>query len=567
MPRITPQDLVAPELTQVQAAPVSTLTAPGITPPPATNSFLQLAGALQSVQPSLNRFLDNRMAEVTTKDIQKGQEAQLKNKMAFKDAVKNGTVPPGANPWFVQGYQEQEQRLNGLTFDQSLRAAWASSPVRNSDDPMAFKSWMQSYTSDYVEKNKLSGSPMFSVFQQAASGAQHNLASEHIAYRQQDIEQKTVLGAQTLINNVLDYPMIYNGGPGQIDAVKSIVNAHVANGMNPTIANRLVVDSITEKAKASLSISDLGMINDINFGNGSLGKTQYAREQIDLAERQIAERAHTKASSDRLMEKHNAEMKMDDLGLRAMDSLIKDPSTSMQPFILEAIKARVPPDEIKKLYGFRESALTDQKSIYEDPASTGDMMWKSLNGQTTPTEIHGALASKQITFATAAKMQENLKDTRNSILRDPMVNQQIEGVYRQYVAGDTTDPATIAKGNAIRTALSADAVKMAADNKSPWEISTSLIKKANEYQTLANFNDKTNTSVDPIDKGSRKAITALEGQTKKAIGKEAPKAPAPVAPEPAKEVPGSIKGYTPDEIQTFYKAFKANKAATVPPTK
>lgn len=558
MPRILPQDLVSPELTQVQATPVSTLTAPGVTPPPATNSFLQLANALQGIQPSLNRFLDNRMEEATTEEIQKGQEAQLKNKVAFKDAVKAGAIPPGANPWFVQGYQEQEQRLNGVAFDQSLREAWASSPVRNSDDPMAFKSWMQDYTSKYVQDNNLSGTPMFHVFQQSASAAQHNLAAEHIAYRQQDIERKTVEGAQTLINNVLDYPLVYDGAKGQTDAIKAIVNQHVANGLNPTQANHLVVDSITEKAKANLSISDLEMIHMLDFGNGSLGKTQYAREQIDLAERQIAEHAHTRATSERILEKQNAEAVADELGRQYMAVLQKDPGASPDQFITQALKARIPPDEIKKFYGLRDAALTDQKTIFEDPASTGDLLWRSMNGQTDESEIRTALSHKQITLATATKMQENLKDNRNSILRDPMIQQQIEGVYRQYVAGDTTDNATIAKGNAIRTALSAEAVRMALDNKSPLEISVNLIKKANDFQTLANFNQQTNNATDPIDKGSRRAITALEDQTKKAIGKPtAPPASVPAVPPTA--APGLIKGYTPDELKALFKAFKESQ--------
>lgn len=534
MPRIQVQDLVSPELTQVRAQPVSTLTPAAITPPPQTNSFLQLASALTSIQPSLNQFLDTKMNQVTQESIQAGQEAQMKNKVAFKDAVKGGAIPAGANPWFVQGYQEQSQRINGIAFDQSLRQTWASSDIRNSDDPQAFKSWMQDFTSQYVDKNGISGQPGFHVFQQSALAAQENLAAQHIGYRQQDIEKKTMDGAQTLLNNVLDYPLLYNGAQGQIDAVKSVINAHVANGLNPTVANKLVVDSIITKAKQNESISDLEMIGKIDFGHGSLGKTQYARDEILQAEAHIARSSSEGDRAHKLNDKIAKDAAADSIQSEYMAALVKDPNAAVNPYIQKGLLARVESEKLNQLHAFKLAALTDSKLINEDTAEIAELSWRSMNGQTTKDVINSMVANKQLTLQSAIKMQENLKDSRNSAIREPLVNDLISGVYRQFVAGDTTDQATIAKGNAIRNALGAEAIKMAADGKSPMDIVTQLIDKANKYQEAANFNASRNKSVDPLSTTDRTSVSSIEAKTKALLThskaptekpKEAPKAP------------------------------------------
>lgn len=79
---LQPQDLTP------QARPVDVYYHPpekAVTPPPKTNSLLQLAESLQSIQPGLDRYIANRDKQVTAK--QKAEAEALAGQLALQNQL------------------------------------------------------------------------------------------------------------------------------------------------------------------------------------------------------------------------------------------------------------------------------------------------------------------------------------------------------------------------------------------------------------------------------------------------------------------------------------------------
>lgn len=540
--RVQVGDLRTPELIQPKATPVSTLRAPSVTPPPQTNGLLQLGEALSSIQPSLNQFLDRKMDKVTQEEIQRGQEAQLKNKAAFKDAVNKGLIPAGASPWFVQGYQKSEQQVNGIAFDQSLREAWAGSEIRNSDDPDAFKSWVQSYTQQYLEHNKLTGTPMFHVLADAVRGSQANLAAHHIGYRQQQIEETALQNTQQTVLNILDNPMIPS--PKEEDKVRaragmiqSLLSEQVASGMNGQQANKLTVDSVVQKALENEDVTVLTILDHINTGNGPLGNTEYARKAAMDAENRIWSRQDSRSLHRSSQEKHLKDQMGEAVLKEATERLLADPTARYDDLVSKANE--VDQETVKKVLSLRGAMITAKEDLIEDGTTLAELQYKAKSGTMTLKELTSYAG--QVKPSTLKGLSQDLAMAKSAplVLSEPMIKDLINDVQK-----------VVGKPNPITSVL---------DNPvAGYQVSAALWKYAIELNTKG---DDLPTIHEKLQKYSERLIKqyvpdkAQEVNTPVPKPEEAtPKAPAkPAASAPAKKG-DAVKSATLAEVQAQAKA-------------
>lgn len=208
---IQPQDLTP------QARPVDTYYRPQekpVAPPPKTNSLLQLAESLQSIQPGLDRFIANRDKQLTEKqkaeaEMMAGQLA-LQNQSDWNSSIQSlrkqlndpNLLPnekeqvakqlqlfQSANPWLRIYYDKAQLSQKALEFDQAVRTEWATNPVRDSDNPADFDTFFDERLTKTFEgiQGKYHTRAFAEDFLPQAQKARQALLNEHINYRQKQV--------------------------------------------------------------------------------------------------------------------------------------------------------------------------------------------------------------------------------------------------------------------------------------------------------------------------------------------------------------------------------------------
>ena len=126
------------ELPTVTTSAVDTFYAPPkLSVDPSINA---LANSLSSIVPSLRRY--SIQQDELAKEEAKGEAAvafRKNNMKSFKQAVKEGKIPEGANPYFVEAYVQQELIQKATQFKDELYAAWKNEGIANNTAPNAFE--------------------------------------------------------------------------------------------------------------------------------------------------------------------------------------------------------------------------------------------------------------------------------------------------------------------------------------------------------------------------------------------------------------------------------------------
>ena len=103
--------------------------------PVVSQASKELVQSLGSVIPSLQR-LDKQRYEFEAEDNKiEGSKAQSLLKKNFKQAVADGDIPEGANPYFVIGYNQLEVKDLGKKFISYIKDEYAQNQGQFLDDP------------------------------------------------------------------------------------------------------------------------------------------------------------------------------------------------------------------------------------------------------------------------------------------------------------------------------------------------------------------------------------------------------------------------------------------------
>jgi hypothetical protein len=250
--RVQVQDLPKPPGLEPKARPVDTYYTPQmkpVQPPPRTNGMIQLAEALATIQPSIERYLAQANARKETLTEAQKQQAQataatlaVKNQSdwntAIKDLEKRAQDPNlsiearsdidqqlqgfrAANPWVRVYYDKAQASQLAMGFDQAIRTEWATSPIRESDNIADFDTFFDERLQKAfgVVQGNYSDRAIVEDFLPAVQRSRAALLQEHINYRQ---EQTIAKAQQSYGTNIT----------GKVNAFKDGLNSTVMESFN-----------------------------------------------------------------------------------------------------------------------------------------------------------------------------------------------------------------------------------------------------------------------------------------------------------------------------------------------
>lgn len=429
--RVTPGDLApAPELTP-QAHPVDTFHDSLQAQPSGTNGGLQLAEALRGFQPGLAKYVDDAYAIDAQKQQQKntnqegqGAEAALENRQSFNDAIKNGVIRPAESPWFVKGFKNQQLRLNAMSYDEALRAAYAQSDVKNSNDPQAITGFIQDFTKTYTGNLELKDDPDFTkIFTPLANASAEQLVNLHAAYRSQQIEDQARNNTSQEAYKILDNHFIYAGAEGVGKALDAVAKSAMASGLSGTDANRQIVDAVTSAAKDNLDPSMLDALKHISAGSGSLQGTTYAREKSQEAESHIyrlqwEQEAHFNATAEKV-KKQQADAIIGD----TLPKLLANPLMDISPQVAQL--AKFDPEKATSLASTKSAWIKNAGEAAELPETVANTWRDIYSGKATASDVVTLASQGKLGSITVGRMMEEIpKVAKNSDkLNDPLIRE------------------------------------------------------------------------------------------------------------------------------------------------
>ena len=248
----------AGSLPSVVARPLATAT-PGLA---ITAQSTETDALLRSLDIGIGRFSEagkQMLTEDREEQFKKGQLAQEQNQKDFSKAVEDGVIPQTANPWFIKGYQNQDGRVAGNNYYTEMRAAYANSEAKGSDDPKVYEKFVQGFTKSYMEKLGADKSAEWMAgFQTVSDGARRTLASEHASQAEAAVIAKNEANTGAEINVVL------NGtkDPQQAaEAINALGEKMRLMGMPRASFEKVAAEAILAKAK----LGDPGMLKALDY--------------------------------------------------------------------------------------------------------------------------------------------------------------------------------------------------------------------------------------------------------------------------------------------------------------
>ncbi len=472
--RYQTRDLERAPAIRPAATPVDTYSRPALEPVHKADMGLgglaDLADALKSVEPSIQRHLVKRHEEVSEEEMKAGAAARLENQTAFRDAVAKGIIPEGASPWFLKGYQTQEGRIDGMEFDLALRTAWNESEVKNSDDPRVMTDWMGKFRAEFIKSKGQSGSINWQDgFAPMMNRAETTMSAQHIGHRQEEVSRKvrenTYREVSALIDNhtiqtreVPDMAFDADGHAASLVSLGGVVSERlgglVRNGLNGADANKLTVDAIVTKAVNAKDTRLLNLLDHIKTGSGQLGGTAYAREHRLEAETRIEREtkndiswSHTleswataaedrkftmetlrprqKLEWERADESYNKKHKSDAVAGQMITDAILNPTKEPDPAALTKL-AGIDYRDAAFVSNWIQAFRTQSKNIEDDPNVVNQIVRDmALNPEKFDVKrVFAGVPNRQFGTSTMLRLynewqQQKAQDAKDPLLKDP----------------------------------------------------------------------------------------------------------------------------------------------------
>lgn len=202
--RIVPEAGVRPT-----ASPVDRYVSPVLKQAPTSNGWLDAAAALQTLNPSLQKFLQNRNADNAATAEAQGMLAEqgVAADIAFQqgrdswrkmisEVRKTDPVTAekmvGANPHFRRGMVKAKMNRIGMALNDHLMNLWRENPMidgvplHDVDDPAVISQWMQNATTEYTQRYGVENmDPLLvaDVYGKRVQAAQDQMMSRHTEFR------------------------------------------------------------------------------------------------------------------------------------------------------------------------------------------------------------------------------------------------------------------------------------------------------------------------------------------------------------------------------------------------
>ena len=309
MVKINLPQLRQPELPSVTSTVVDTFYKPQ--QKPVNPALMDLSRSLSDLVPTLRRYdlLKEEQTKISAED--KADADFAKNKQAFKDIVKQGVIPEGASPYYINQLAKNQLKQDAREFKERLFDKWNEENVWRDENPLTFDNFYKSFSEEFYAEKKLGGyadATLVEGFLPDANAAYNELAQRNREKRIVEIEntQKDLLTKETysllddslniepdaLDNALADVPNADNLDEDEKRtlysslAIQQLLDNLIDSGMNPRTANEVVVDTVISYAETLNNPEFLDVLNNIvtDKNSGSrLANTDYSFEKINSA--------------------------------------------------------------------------------------------------------------------------------------------------------------------------------------------------------------------------------------------------------------------------------------------
>lgn len=314
-----------------------------------------LLTSLKSFTQAARPFLEDWRAglikqdQATATEAANASAAKLdKNRQDFNALIKDGSIPPGASPWFRNAYYKQVMRIAADEYDQALHTAYENSPVKGSDDPATLAKFSAQFREQWVKQHLgdiTSNGFAAEEFLPRAQQAEASLAKFHTAVRTQEIEKKLVENTQQEIFGLLDRAR--RGGqndPATIGAaITGLKDKLIANGARGSTMTKAIVDAIKTKAVEENNSSLFKVLAHIKTGTGVLANTQYARAARYEAEKAIEREGEHNLRMSLLLHQRAVQIEGRKLQGEAMTRMLDNPHADVTDLARQAAKLGLGP--------------------------------------------------------------------------------------------------------------------------------------------------------------------------------------------------------------------------------
>lgn len=276
------------------ASPVDTFTKPT-----AGQGLAQLANGLAAFAPSLARFSGELTDRHNTEKRTEGEAAarrMFEAGKSYADAVKEGLIPRGANPFYVAGFKEQWGRVTADKWNSDLTVALANNPdLQTSTDLKDYDKFVAEHRKDWLEKNVDPGKrdQFFETgFGHRADAYYANARNSFASQMAQRIEKYS---DDAHFAEVKQHVLSSKASPEVIAEDIDILNESlVRQGRDGTALNQTTVKAIVSAALDKAQAGDpnalkvLDLITQVNGKSGPLSNTQFGAGAMQKAREDVS---------------------------------------------------------------------------------------------------------------------------------------------------------------------------------------------------------------------------------------------------------------------------------------
>jgi len=394
--------------------------------PVVSQASKELVQSLGNIIPALRGYNEKRIEDNRIE----GSEAQKRLKKSFKDAVRDGDIPEGANPYFIEAYNELEVEDLGNKFSSQFKDVYANNlgELLENPDANALNVLLDENLDKWSVDNNVWGYDSKTVLEKFEPKINALRSQLNAQLSQQRISLIQDKASETIKSNI--YTSIEDG--------LSIVPTD-ATGASSTLQYSNIGSIINEKLLAMSEVKDQKSLNDLAITT----IITYANENLDADALEIAEYISTingksladipayidlitKAESSILNKIEQAENFKFTQNKRAEDKLLKDTINEftelfysseepMSPADVDAFLKDKPNSKIKKeimqhYNSYTDFEIQDNKNVYDDLVTKISLDPYNPN---IIADINEAVKDKDITGATAMSLKKEYNQIRN----------------------------------------------------------------------------------------------------------------------------------------------------------
>lgn len=236
----------------VNSRPIDVFVTPAQVPTsPAIN---ELINSLERFNPALANYKAEEYKTFTVEEEAKAEREFNKTKKDIKKAVKDGTIPAGASPEFINKWVKLDLKKKARKFKTELFAAYQEQGILGATDPEAFNIFFDKFSAEFKTKNKIDGYDPVNVaegFLPFTMTAYEQLNSQHITGRVSEMEKNAKIDLQDEL-----YSIVVDGRYGEEQTVN---NYFLYDGKKPPEKNKRLVFIAENIFSQAQELIDAGM--------------------------------------------------------------------------------------------------------------------------------------------------------------------------------------------------------------------------------------------------------------------------------------------------------------------